>query len=161
MNYPKLAASFAVCFLAALIGSVFTAGAIPTWYANLAKPEFTPPGWLFGPAWTVLYILMAIAAYIVWEKGLDKPGVRTALAAFLVQLALNALWSIIFFGLRSPAGAFAEVVVLWLAILVTMILFFRVSKAAGWLFVPYILWVSFAAVLNFTLWIMNLGIMYS
>jgi tryptophan-rich sensory protein len=147
-NLLKLAASLAVVLAAGGIGSLATAKAIPTWYVGLAKPSFNPPSWLFGPAWTVLYLLMAVAAWLVWKQGIGAAGVKLALAAFLVQLILNALWSVFFFGLRSPLTGLVDIVVLWLAILATIVLFFRVSVPAGVLLLPYIAWVSFAAVLN-------------
>ena len=137
---------------AGLIGSLFTAPAISTWYAELTKPSFTPPGWIFGPVWTVLYLLMGVAAFLVWRKGLRHRQVKVALWAFFGQLALNSLWSIIFFGLRNPGLAFAEIVVLWAAIIATAYLFFKVSKPAAWLLAPYLLWVSFAGFLNYSIW---------
>ena len=150
-----LLACLALVFVAGGIGSLATTKAIPTWYRGLAKPSFSPPNWLFGPAWTVLYLLMAVAAFLVWRQGLSAPGVKLALLVFLVQLALNALWSILFFGMRSPLFGFVDIVVLWLAILVTTVLFFRVSTAAGVLFLPYIGWVTFAAVLNAAILVLN------
>ncbi len=148
MNVLKLVASLAVVLAAGAVGSLATTKAIPTWYRGLAKPSFNPPDWLFGPAWTLLYLLMAVAAFLVWKQGIGASGVKLALAVFLVQLALNALWSVFFFGLHSPLAGLVDIIVLWLAILVTIVLFFRVSGAAGVLLLPYIAWVSFAAVLN-------------
>jgi translocator protein len=133
---------------ASAVGSFATVRAIPTWYKGLAKPAFNPPEWLFGPAWMVLYLLMAVAAWLVWKQGLGEAGVKLALAVFLAQLILNALWSILFFGFRSPLAGLVEIVVLWLAILATIVLFFRVSAPAGVLLLPYIAWVTFAAILN-------------
>ena len=133
---------------ASAIGSFATVRATPTWYKGLAKPSFNPPGWLFGPAWTVLYLLMAVAAWLVWKQGFGAAGVKLALAVFLAQLILNALWSVLFFGLRSPLAGLVDIIVLWVAILATIILFFRVSVTAGVILLPYIAWVSFAAVLN-------------
>jgi translocator protein len=130
------------------IGSFATVRAIPTWYRGLAKPPFNPPAWLFGPAWTVLYLMMAVAAWFVWKQGIGAAGVKIALAMVLGQLVLDCLWSILFFGLRSPLAGLVDIVVLWLAILATIVLFFRVSVPAGILLLPYIAWVSFAAVLN-------------
>jgi len=144
----KLLASLAAVLAAGGIGSLATMKAIPTWYRGLAKPSFNPPNWLFGPAWTLLYLLMAVAAFLVWKQGFGAPGVKLALAVFLVQLVLNALWSILFFGMRSPLAGLVDIAVLWLTILATIVLFFRVSTAAGILLLPYITWVSFAAVLN-------------
>ena len=151
----KLIISLALCFLAAVVGSVFTTPAIPVWYAALAKPPFSPPNWLFGPVWTLLYALMGISAYLVWRKGLGDAKVRVALSVFIVQLVLNSIWSIAFFGLRSPMAGFVVIVALWLAILMTIVKFKELSMAASVLLVPYILWVSFAAVLNLSIWILN------
>jgi len=144
----KLIICVAAVFAAGAIGSLFTSRAIPTWYKTLTKPRFNPPNWLFGPAWTALYVLMAVAAYLVWRNGLAAPGVKAALVVFLVQLALNALWSGLFFGLRSPLAGLIGIVALWLAILATIVLFFGVSTLAGVLLLPYIAWVSFATILN-------------
>lgn len=144
----KLVVSLAVVLAAGAVGSLATAKAIPTWYKGLAKPSFNPPEWLFGPAWTALYLMMAVAAWLVWKQGIGAAGVKLALAVFLVQLVLNALWSVFFFGLRSPLAGLVNIIVLWLVILATIVLFFRVSTAAGILLLPYIGWVTFAAVLN-------------
>jgi tryptophan-rich sensory protein len=132
-----------------------TARGVETWYPTLVKPPFNPPAWVFGPTWTVLYILMGVALFLVWRQGLDTQGVRLALIIFGVQLMLNALWSIIFFRMQSPGWAFAEILVLWIAIIATLWAFWRVLPAAGWLLVPYLAWVSFAAVLNGSIWILN------
>jgi tryptophan-rich sensory protein len=137
------------------IGSIATVSSVSTWYAELEKPWFNPPSWVFGPVWGLLYTLMGVAAWLVWRKGAANPLVRTALVLFAVQLVLNALWSWLFFGARLPFVAFVELVVLWAAIIVTTIWFFRVSTPAGVLMIPYILWVSFAAVLNFHIWWLN------
>jgi translocator protein len=139
------------CFGAAAIGGLFPPGA---WYAGLNKPSWNPPSWLFGPVWSALYTMMAVAAWMVWKRG-GFAVQRTPLALFLVHLALNAAWSPLFFGLKWPGIAFAEMLLLWLAIVATLVAFRRVSPVAGWLHVPYLAWVSFAAVLNFTLWRMN------
>ncbi len=151
----KLAVSIIACEGAGLIGSVFTTPAIPTWYAGLQKPPFTPPNWLFAPAWITLYLLMGIAAFIIWRRGLDNRGVKIALAVFLVQLTLNTLWSVVFFGMQSPLYGVIVIVLLWTAILVTIIRFARLSAPAAWLLAPYILWVSFAAALNVSIWMLN------
>jgi tryptophan-rich sensory protein len=142
-----LAASMA----AGVIGSRFTPGA---WYADLAKPAWTPPNAVFGPVWTALYVLMGVAAWLVWRRG-GFSGAPVALGLFLAQLVLNALWSVLFFGLHLPGAAFAEILVLWAAILATTILFWRVQPAAGALLLPYLLWVGFAAALNLQLWRLN------
>jgi len=151
----KLVVSIIACQLAGLIGSVFTTPAIPTWYAALQKPAFTPPNWLFAPAWLTLYLLMAIAAFLIWRKGLAQKEVKTALLIFAIQLILNALWSVAFFGLKSPLAGVIVIALLWVAILFTILRFFRLSVAAGALLLPYILWVSFAAALNMAIWQLN------
>jgi benzodiazapine receptor len=151
----KLVISLVACQCAGIIGSISTAPAITTWYAALEKPFFTPPNWLFAPAWITLYLLMGMAAFLVWRKGLGEEGVKSALVIFLVQLVLNALWSVVFFGLRSPIAGTIVIILLWLAILFTILKFFRLSVTAGSLLIPYILWVSFAAALNIVVWMLN------
>ena len=151
----RLIASIVLCQMAGVIGAIFTTPAIPTWYAALKKPPFTPPGWIFSPVWITLYLLMGVSAFVVWSKGWGDSRVRIALSLFVVQLVLNALWSLMFFGLRSPSAGFINIVVLWIFILLTMLYFFKVSTTAGALLVPYVLWVSFAAVLNFSIWRLN------
>ncbi|MEO0073495.1 MAG: TspO/MBR family protein [candidate division WOR-3 bacterium] len=148
MAVIRLLVSLVAAFGAAVVGSAFTNPAIPVWYQTLKKPAFAPPNWLFGPAWTLLYILMALASWLVWQKGLATPQVGTALIVYLVQLVLNALWSVLFFGLRSPLAGLIEILLLWSTILVTTVLFFRISRAAGALLLPYLGWVSFATLLN-------------
>jgi tryptophan-rich sensory protein len=150
-------ALFAVllCLSAGGIGSAFTTPAIPGWYANLAKPSFSPPNWVFAPVWTLLYILMGLAAALVWQKGLQNPKVRIALAAFLVQLILNMVWSVFFFGLRSPFYGLIDILFLWVMILVTIAQFSRVSTLAASLLIPYILWVTFAIGLNLGIFLLN------
>lgn len=138
---------------AGVVGSRFLPGA---WYASLAKPSWNPPAYLFGPVWTVLYTSMGVAAWLVWRK-LGYGGARPVLVLFLVHLGFNALWSYLFFGLQQPGWAFAEIILLWLMILALTVGFWRISAPAGVLLVPYLGWVSFASVLNFTLWRMNLG----
>lgn len=140
-----------LCFAAAAWGAMFGPGA---WYASLNKPSWNPPGWLFGPVWTALYAMMAVAAWLVWRcGGFARQG--RALMWFLVQLALNAAWTPLFFGLQRPGLAFAEIVLLWLAIAATIYAFRAVSRVATCLLVPYLAWVTFAAALNFTLWRLN------
>ena len=142
-----------VCFLAAGLGSLFTMASVGGWYATLAKPAWSPPDWIFGPVWTVLYATMAVAGWLVWRRG----GLASvpALRWFAVQLVLNVGWSVVFFGLRIPGLAFIEIVALWLAIAVTLMTSWRVSRPAAILLVPYLLWVSFAAGLNFAIWRLN------
>lgn len=155
-DYRKLAAAVFVCLSAGFIGSFFTVGAIPTWYATIQKPAFNPPSWVFGPVWTTLYVLMGISAYLIWMKGWDKKEVRIALFMFSLQLFLNVLWSVLFFGINRIFYAFIEIVFLWAAILATILLFNRISRNAALLLIPYILWVSFAAFLNYSLWQLNI-----
>lgn len=142
-----LAAFLVACFTVAAAGGWLTSLGMPEWYASLRKPAFNPPSAVFGPVWTTLYLFMAVAAWLVWRQG-GWAGAGMALTAFAIQLALNLAWSGLFFALRVPAAALAEILVLWLAILATTILFFRHSVPAGVLMLPYLLWVAFAAVLN-------------
>ncbi|MBL6078524.1 tryptophan-rich sensory protein [Belnapia sp. T18] len=139
---------FAACFLVACSGAVFRPG---DWYENLAKPSWNPPNWLFAPAWTLLYILIAIAGWLVWREA----GFVPALALYGVQLLLNAGWSAVFFGLKRPDLAFGELVLLWLSILGCILLFAPISTTAAWLMVPYLAWVTFAGALNFAIWQRN------
>jgi tryptophan-rich sensory protein len=143
----KLIISIVTCQLAGIIGALFTTPAIPTWYATLVKPSFNPPSWLFGPAWTILYILMGISLYLIWTKK-TQINKKSALIIFSLQLILNSLWSILFFGLKNPLLAFFEIIAMWLVILATIVKFYPISKKASYLLIPYILWVSFASVLN-------------
>jgi len=143
----------AITFCAAGVGAFAMPGA---WYASIQKPSWNPPAWIFGPAWTLLYTLMAVAAWMVWKRG-GFAAQKGPLTLYFIQLALNAAWSPIFFGAHAMGWALVEIVVLWVAILSTMMSFFRVSKGAGGLLVPYLAWVSFATFLNFTLWRLNAG----
>lgn len=143
-----------VCYGAAAVGGIFTASSVNTWYQTLQKPSYNPPDWVFGPVWTVLYGMMAVATWLVW-RGMGVGTTRLPLLLFAVQLCLNVAWSGIFFGLQQPGWAFLELCALWVAICATAALFWRVSPLAGWLMVPYLLWVSFAAVLNLNVWLLN------
>ena len=149
-----LVVSILICFIAAGLGSMATTTQIPGWYAELTKPSWTPPSWLFGPVWTILYLAMAVAAWLVWRQT-GLVAVRWPLTWFGVQLVLNTLWSVIFFGLHQPGWAAFEIGWLWAAILITLLSFWSRSKIAGLLLVPYLLWVSFAAVLNVSIWRLN------
>ena len=151
----KLVLCVAACLAAGAIGSMFTRQAIPTWYATLEKPAFNPPNWVFAPVWTLLYILMGVAAFLVWRRGWENRQVKIALVAFLVQLILNASWSVVFFGLESPLYGLIVIAALWVAILFTTLSFYRISRVAGVLMLPYLLWVTFAAVLNESIWLLN------
>jgi tryptophan-rich sensory protein len=150
-SFMALGGWLVVSFGAAALGGWFMPG---EWYAQLHKPAWNPPNWIFGPVWTALYTIMAIAAWLVWRRG-GFAAQRVALGWFLIQLLLNALWSPLFFGLHNPALAFGEIILLWLAILATLIAFWRAHRRAGLLLLPYLAWVTFAAVLNFTLWQIN------
>lgn len=143
-----------VCLGAAGLGAAWTNTSVATWYSTLAKPSWNPPNWVFGPVWTCLYLAMAVSAWLVWRQQ-GMVGARTPLLIFTGQLILNAAWSFIFFGLRNPGLALVDVVLLWLSILATILAFRRVSTWAAALLVPYLAWVSFATVLNWTLWRMN------
>jgi benzodiazapine receptor len=153
----KLVICIIACFAAAGFGSIFTSKAIPDWYRGLKKPPYTPPNWVFGPVWTVLYILMAVSVFLVWQKGLAAPGVTTAFTLFWIQLAANAIWSYVFFARRSVIGGIINIIILWLLILATVITSFPVSTIAGILLLPYILWVSIAMYLNIGIWVLNLA----
>ena len=154
---PYLAALFAIVpvLLAGAGGSVFTRPAIPVWYASLNKPWFTPPNWLFGPACTLLYILMTYAFWRVLTLERPLADKRAAIATFLVQVFFNALWSIVFFGMRSPRAALFVVAAMWLSILANNLAFARLDKVAAWLLVPYLAWTSYAAALNIGVYLMN------
>lgn len=159
-NFLKLIIAIAISEMAGVIGAIFTTPSISGWYAGLAKPALNPPAWIFGPVWTMLFAFMGIAAFLVWSSYAEAPedkkkGIKIALALFGIQLALNTFWSIIFFGLRSPRAAFVEIIFLWLAILATIIAFSKISRQAAYLLLPYILWVSFAAYLNYSVWMLN------
>ena len=151
----KLSVTVGVSLAAGFVGSLFTASSVSTWYAGLLKPALNPPSWVFAPVWTTLYVLMGIAAFLVWQHGWERREVRAALAVFAVQLALNALWSVVFFGWRAPGAAFMDILLLWLAIAATVSLFSKVSRTAAWLLAPYVLWVSFAMYLNVGIWLLN------
>ncbi len=142
--------------LAGLVGSLFTFPAISSWYAFLNKPTFSPPNWLFSPVWLTLYTLMGIAAYLVFKEGYSQKRFKLALQIFLLQLVLNSLWSILFFGLQNPFLAFLEIISLWLMIIVTIRHFLMINRQAAYLLVPYLLWVSFAAILNLAIWKLNI-----
>lgn len=147
-NLPKLIFSIGICLGAGILGSFFTVSSIPTWYATLNKPFFSPPNWIFAPVWTIIYILMGISLYLVWTK-------RKVPSVFWVQLILNALWSITFFGIRNPALALVDIVALWIAIILTIKAFSKTSKLAANLLYPYLAWVSFATVLNLAIVLLN------
>lgn len=149
----KIGISVGICLGLGFISSILTAGSIPGWYDNLNKPWFNPPNWIFGPAWSVLYILMGISLYLFFSaKGKHK---QSGLYLFFLQLALNFFWSILFFGLRNPLLAAVDILLLWAAILLTIKSFYKISKTASYLLMPYIAWVSFATILNISILILN------
>lgn len=177
-NVFKLVISIVICELAGILGSFFTAPAIKTWYASLIKPSFNPPNAIFAPVWSILFLLMGVSLYLVWSKNwhievkaseaeektwnpLSKKlftgswREENAVIIFSLQLILNILWSVIFFGLKMPGVAFAEILMLWFAILYTVVNFYRISKTAGFLLLPYLLWVGFASILNFYIYLLN------
>ncbi|HBU06729.1 MAG TPA: TspO protein [Candidatus Magasanikbacteria bacterium] len=157
INYRKLAISLIIPQLAGFLGSIANITSLDTWYKGLIKPVFNPPGWIFGPVWTLLFVLMGVALYLVWDnKGIfNKYKVDFVIKIFSLQIILNIVWSWLFFGAMSPLLALLEIIVLWVAILWNMVVFYRLNKTAGYLLLPYLLWVSFASVLNFSLWWLN------
>jgi tryptophan-rich sensory protein len=151
INYLRLVASIGICLLVGFIAGFFTSSSISSWYSQLNKPSFNPPNWLFGPVWTVLYILMGVSLYLVW----NNDGSKIAIIFFAVQLALNFIWSFLFFSLHNPLIAFIEILLLLSMIIVTTLKFYPISHTAAFLMIPYILWVSFASVLNFSIYWLN------
>lgn len=152
-NALKLIIALAIPLLIGYSGSFFTISEIGSWYQTIQKPPWNPPNWIFGPVWTALYVLMGISLFLVWRSSASQKLV--AIILFTVQLVLNFFWSFIFFKHHQIGLAFAGILVLWLMILLTILAFVRVNKLAAWLLVPYISWVSFAAILNFTIWQLN------
>ncbi len=154
MRWISLLFSVGICFAVAGIGGRLTAGEVTGWYRTLARPAIAPPNWVFGPVWTLLYVLMGFAAWLVWQSA-PSPMRTWGLVLFLVQLGLNLAWSWIFFHQRAIGAALGEVVLLWAVIAVTTLVFARVAPAAAWLMAPYLAWVSFASILNAAYWRLN------
>jgi tryptophan-rich sensory protein len=154
-NLYKFVVSVIGCELVGILGSIFTIPAIPTWYTHLIKPTFAPPSWIFGPIWITLYFLMGISFYLIWKQGWSKKKVKTAGLFFLGQLTLNFMWSPIFFGLRAPLLGFLVIVAMLVLIMITIKKFYPLSKWAAYLLIPYVLWVSFATILNAAIAILN------
>ncbi len=154
-NWPVLITFIVVCQLTGVIGALFTSPSLPTWYNQLAKPSVVPPGFLFSIVWFILYTLMGLSAYLIWEKGLTKPFVRAGLLLFAVQLALNLLWSIVFFFLHAIFPALLVLGVLWLTVSALIYVFYKTRKVASYLLLPYIFWLSFAFYMNYTIWLLN------
>lgn len=153
-DFWRFMASVGICFSAAALGSMATASAVTGWYLTINKPAWTPPSWLFGPVWTLLYLFMAISLYLIWSKGVTKKT-KPALNFFLIQLALNSVWSLIFFGLANFWSAYLEIIALWSFIFLTIKNSRKISPTAAWLLVPYILWVTFASFLNLAVALLN------
>jgi tryptophan-rich sensory protein len=151
----KLVSSVLLPQLVGVVSGLASVGGTRDWYDTLVKPSFTPPSWVFGPAWTLLYLMMGISLYLVWRKGLSQPGVKAALVVFLVQMVLNGIWSPVFFGMHALGLALVDILLLWCAIGLTIYVFFRQSKTAGLLLLPYWAWVTFATVLNYSFWNLN------
>jgi translocator protein len=151
----KLIISILIPLLVGSTAGFFTSSGVNGWYAAANKPWFNPPNWLFAPVWTTLYIMMGIALFLVWKSDADKTVKQTAIVLFAVQLTLNFFWSFIFFKTQQLGWAFAEIIVMWIMILLTIFWFGKISSTAAWLLVPYISWVSFASVLNYALWKLN------
>lgn len=154
IDWKLLIWAIVLCQLAGVIGTIFTMEAIPTWYADLVKPSFNPPNWVFGPVWTILYTLMGVSLYGIWKAN-PSLGKGFAEKLFYTQLILNSAWSIIFFGIKSPLLALFEIAVLWVIILLTILAANRISSYAGKVLIPYILWVSFATLLNASIVLLN------
>jgi len=154
-NIAKLISAIVICQLAGVLGSISTSSSVQTWYTTLKLPSFAPPGWFIGIVWITLYTLMGISLYLVWNKGLKNKRVKNSLYVFGLQLILNAVWSFLFFGLRSPLLGLIEIVFLWVFILLTILKFYKISRTAAWLLLPYIVWVSVALMLNFYIWRLN------
>ena len=152
----KIAIALIVCLVVGYSASIVTRPSVESWYPTLTKPIFNPPNWIFMPMWTLLYILMAVAAGLVWDKIKEQnEEVKKALAFFLIQLTLNAIWSYLFFGLKNPMLALIEIALLWLMIYETYLKFIKINKTAGYLLIPYLAWVAFAAILNASIWWLN------
>ncbi|WP_433834864.1 TspO/MBR family protein [Flavobacterium anhuiense] len=155
-KFVKIAIALVICLTVGYSASLVTRPSIETWYVTLEKPVFNPPNWIFMPVWTVLYILMAVAAALVWDKIKENTEeVKQALLFFIIQLILNSIWSYLFFGLKNPMLALIEIVLLWLMIYETYLKFIKINKTSGYLLIPYLAWVGFATVLNASIWWLN------
>lgn len=152
----KFLVSIFVCLLAGFLGSLFTTPQINGWYASLNKPEFNPPNSIFGPVWTTLFILMGIALFLVWIKFKKNKTAKAAFVFFMVHLVVNIMWSVVFFGAQNPGLAMIVIIALWLMIAMLLVQFYKINKYAGYLLIPYLLWVSFASVLNYNIWQLNM-----
>lgn len=151
----RFISSILICQLAGIIGSLFTISSVNSWYFELSKPILNPPAWVFGPVWITLYFLMGISLFIIWNKEISSPEKKNALLLFFVQLFLNASWSLVFFGLHQLLLSVIVIIILWLLIFITIILFAKLSRSAALLLFPYLIWVSFAAYLNISIYLLN------
>jgi len=154
-DWVKLIVSLVLCQMAGFIGAIFSSSGVKTWFITLNKPYFNPPSWVFAPVWTVLYILMGISFFIIWKRSHSRSKVP-AITFFIIQLILNSLWSFLFFGLNNIQFAFIEIIILWIFIIVCVITFYPISKTASIMLIPYLLWVSFALVLNYEIMRLNI-----
>lgn len=151
----RLLTAIALCEGAGILGSFFTVSSIPVWYQTLNQPFFSPPNWIFGPVWIILYALMGISLYLIWEHKIKKKNTQTALNFFWMQLGANAIWSVLFFGLKNPLLGLLDIVLMWVLILITVNKFWKIDQRASILLLPYLAWVSFATILNFSIWQLN------
>ena len=155
-NPCQLLMAILLCQSAGIIGMLTNAESLSVWYTTIQKPSFNPPGWIFGPVWILLYLLMGMSLYLVWQKRAhEKKKIETAVKVFLFQLILNAIWSPLFFSFHSIGGALIDIIALWMSIIATIFLFAKINQKAAWLLAPYILWVTFALILNTSIWILN------
>ena len=155
INIIRLLISVLGCQAAGLIGGLFTRSSVETWYKTIQKPAFTPPNWIFGPVWILLYLLMGISLYLIWNSNIQSNYRNPAIILFLIQLTLNILWSFLFFYLKNPFAGFIEILILLIFIILTAWKFLGINKIASFLMIPYILWVGFAAILTFSIWTLN------
>ncbi len=155
INYKRLFISLALPQIAGLVGGFFTASSVAVWYAGLIKPSFSPPNWVFGPVWIILYFLMGVSAYFIWQKIEQNKVAISALWLFWIHLFFNASWSIVFFGMQNPGLAFVNLIIIWIMIVVLMIKFWKINRCSTYLLIPYFLWVSFAGILNYFIWFLN------
>ena len=154
-NYLKFIASVLGVELIGILGSFFTSGSIPTWFSSLTKPSFNPPSWIFGPVWTILYAMIGVSLYLILTSKAKTSLKTKAYWIFGIQLFFNFIWSIVFFGMHQILGAFAVIALLWIFIILNILAFYKISNPAGYLLIPYWIWVSFASILNFSIWWLN------
>ncbi|MCE5214586.1 MAG: tryptophan-rich sensory protein [Methanobacterium sp.] len=152
---PKLIISILIVFFAGAVGTVYTLPEITGWYASLPKPSWTPPNWAFGPIWSSLYVLMGISLFLIWREGLGRKDVKIAVLVFAAQLVINVIWSLVFFGGHNLFGGLILVIILWISILINIIVFYRIYKPAGLILLPYLIWVTIASYLNYSVYLLN------